>query len=223
MNAHQMTKALQQKFGSAVLETKEFRGEHTLVVTLESAKPLLKYCRDELAFDYLVDVSSLDYYMGKEPRFEMVYELYGYGHHQHLRVRAAVAEDVEVPTVSDLWPTADWHEREVYDMMGIKFSGHPDLRRILMWEGYPYFPLRKDFPLEGKPSDMPDVGFTEVAPMADGPFVTNAGSGRRHCDTRAAFAQARGVSVISQIHLICLFPRRPERAAPTQRSHFLIP
>jgi NADH-quinone oxidoreductase subunit C len=92
-------------------------------------------------------------------------------------VRAAVAEDVHVPTVSDIWPTADWHEREVYDMMGIKFSGHPDLRRILMWEGYPFFPLRKDFPLEGKPSEMPDVGFTKVAPMADGPFVTSAGSG----------------------------------------------
>jgi NADH-quinone oxidoreductase subunit C len=62
-------------------------------------------------------------------------------------------------------------------MMGIKFSGHPDLRRILMWEGYPYFPLRKDFPLEGLPSDMPDVGFTKTAPMADGPFVTSAGVG----------------------------------------------
>jgi NADH-quinone oxidoreductase subunit C len=176
MNAAQMADALKQKFSDAVLETKEFRGEHTLVVKLASAKPLLKYCRDELNFDYLVDVCSLDY-MGKEPRFEMVYHLYGYGHLQHLRVRAAVAEDEEVPTVSDIWPTANWHEREVYDMMGIKFSGHPDLRRILMWEGYPYFPLRKDFPLEGKPSDMPDVGFSKVAPMADGPFVTNAGIG----------------------------------------------
>ncbi len=175
MNAPEMAQALKQKFGDAVLEVKEFRGEHTLVVTLASAKPLLKYCRDELNFDYLVDVSSLDY-MGKEPRFEMVYELYGYGHLQHLRVRCAVAEDEPVPTVSDIWATADWHEREVYDMMGIQFAGHPDLRRILMWEGYPFFPLRKDFPLEGKPSDMPDVGFTKVAPMADGPFVTAAGA-----------------------------------------------
>ncbi|WP_395742033.1 NADH-quinone oxidoreductase subunit C [Prosthecobacter sp.] len=175
MKAPQMVEALKQKFSDAVLETKEFRGEHTLVVKLASAKPLLKYCRDELNFDYLVDVSSLDY-MGREPRFEMVYELYGYGHLQHLRVRAAVAEDEEVPTVSDLWPTANWHEREVYDMMGIKFSGHPDLRRILMWEGFPFFPLRKDFPLEGKPSDMPEVGFSKVAPMADGPFVTAAGA-----------------------------------------------
>ena len=67
------------------------------------------------------------------------------------------------------------HEREAYDMMGIRFAGHPDLRRILMWEGYPYYPLRKDFPLEGKPSEMPDVAFTDPIPLEGGPFVTLAG------------------------------------------------
>lgn len=175
MNAAQMVTALKEKFGEAVLSTTEFRGEQTLQVTLASAKPVLKYCRDELNFDYMVDISSLDH-MGQEPRFEMVYEIYGYGHLQHLRIKAQIPDDEEVPTVSDIWPTADWHEREIWDMMGIKFAGHPDLRRILMWEGYPYFPLRKDFPLAGKPSDLPEVGFTNIAPMADGPFVTSAGA-----------------------------------------------
>lgn len=175
MNAAQMVTALKEKFGDAVLSTTEFRGEHTLQATLAGTKPLLKYCRDELDFDYLVDISSLDH-MGQEPRFEMVYELYGYGHHQHLRIKCLIPDGEEPATVSDIWPTADWHEREVWDMMGIKFAGHPDLRRILMWEGYPYFPLRKDFPLAGKPSDMPEVGFTHIAPMADGPFVTTAGA-----------------------------------------------
>ena len=80
-----------------------------------------------------------------------------------------------MPTVTTVWRTADWHEREIYDMMGIRFRGHPDLRRILMWEGYPYFPLRKDFPLAGKPTDMPEVAFSKRAPLEGGPFVTVAG------------------------------------------------
>jgi len=91
----------------------------------------------------------------------------------HLRFKLKVPEETgAVDTVSDIWPTANWHEREAYDMMGIKFNRHPDLRRILMWEGYPYFPLRKDFPLEGLPSEMPDIAFTKVTPMEGGPFVT---------------------------------------------------
>ena len=103
----------------------------------------------------------------------MVYELYGLAHHQHLRVKSPLAEEQEAPTVSDLWPTANWHEREVFDMMGIRFDGHPDLRRILMWEGYPFHPLRKEFPLAGKASEMPEVAFTGIAPLEGGPFVTS--------------------------------------------------
>ncbi len=94
-----------------------------------------------------------------------------------------------VDTVSDIWPTADWHEREIYDMMGLRFNNHPDLRRILMWEGYPYFPLRKEFPLEGLPSDMPDVAFTAAAPLEGGPL-----SRAQHRDderSRAASARRR--------------------------------
>lgn len=188
MNAAQMVTALKEKFGDAVLATTEFRGEHTLQVTQASAKALLKYCRDEFNFDYLVDISSLDN-MGEEPRFEMVYELYGYGHLQHLRVKSKIPDGENPPTVSDIWPTANWHEREVWDMMGIQFDGHPDLRRILMWEGYPYFPLRKDFPLAGRPSEMPDVAFTGIAPLADGPFVTSAGG----ADTIAREPRAKKV------------------------------
>ncbi len=189
MNLSEIVSALKQKFGDAVLSTVEAHGEHSVNVRLEQVKNLLRYCRDEMAFDYLVDVSSLDH-LDSEPRFEMVYELYGYSHAQHLRIKARVDEDQPVPTVSDLWPTADWHEREVFDMMGILFDGHPDLRRILMWEGYPFYPLRKDFPLEGKPSDEPEVAFTRVAPLEGGPFVTCAGEG----DTIAHEPRARSVA-----------------------------
>jgi len=81
-----------------------------------------------------------------------------------------------LPSVIGVWRTVNWHEREIYDMMGIRFRGHPDLRRILMWEGYPYFPLRKDFPLAGKPSDIPGVAFSKPAPLEGGPFVTVSGA-----------------------------------------------
>src|SRR5207253_1297472 len=133
------------------------------------------FAKQELGFDYLVDLSSVDNY-GEDPRFTLVYELYGYGLRQHLRLKINVSEEkAEAPTVSTVWKTADWHEREIYDMMGIRFRGHPDLRRILMWEGYPYFPLRKDFPLGGKPTELPEVAFTNPAPLEGGPFVTVPG------------------------------------------------
>ena len=106
----------------------------------------------------------------------MVYELVTLDDSKHLRVKSKVAEDEKVPSATDLWLGADWHEREVYDMMGIGFTNHPNLKRILMWEGYPFHPLRKDFPLAGRPSEMPDVAFTGVAPLAGGPFVTAPGS-----------------------------------------------
>jgi len=90
-----------------------------------------------------------------------------------LRLKVRVSEDhLEIPSVTSVWATADWHEREAFDMFGVRFTGHPDLRRILMWDGYPFYPLRKDFPLGGKPSAMPDVAFSESAPLEGGPFVT---------------------------------------------------
>ncbi len=172
MNASEAIASINQHCAGAIESQHEFRNEHTIVVKLDQLHAVLAHCKEQLAFDYLIDICSLDHF-GEEPRFEMVYEVYGLGHHTHLRVRSAVSEDTgTVPTVTDLWPTANWHERVVYDMMGIRFSDHPDLRRILMWEGYPFYPLRKEFPLAGKASEMPDVAFTGVAPLEGGPFVT---------------------------------------------------
>ena len=155
-----------------VLKKSEFRGETTLYVERTEIKDLARFAKDELGFTYLIDLSGVDHF-GAEPRFEVVYELYQFETGLHLRLKISVSEDeLEVPTVSDIWATADWHEREAYDMYGLKFTGHPELTRILMWEGYPFYPLRKDFPLGGRPSDMPDVAFTKSAPLAGGPFVT---------------------------------------------------
>ncbi|MEO0448091.1 MAG: NADH-quinone oxidoreductase subunit C [Verrucomicrobiota bacterium] len=166
---------LKKAHSSMIRETVEFRGEQTVIVDASQLHGFLKACF-EAGFDYLVDISSLDH-MGEDPRFEVVYELYSYSSHEHLRVRSEVPEEsCTMPTAIDIWPTADWHEREIYDMMGILFSDHPDLRRILMWDGYPFYPLRKDFPLEGKESELPDVAFTGKAPLAGGPFVTSPGA-----------------------------------------------
>ncbi|EEF60812.1 NADH-quinone oxidoreductase subunit C [Pedosphaera parvula] len=176
MSSLELAQQLKAKFGDLISDPAEFRGEVT--IKIGDAERIAEVCavaKKELGFDYLVDLSSVDNY-GNDPRWTLVYELYGYGHHCHLRLKTDVSEEKsELPTISTVWRTANWHEREIYDMMGIRFSGHPDLRRILMWEGYPYFPLRKDFPLAGKPSEMPEVAFTKPAPLEGGPFVTIAG------------------------------------------------
>ena len=170
MTTAQLAEKIKERFPN-LLQT-EFRDEISVQVPLEQIESACQICRHELGFDFLVDISSVDHF-GEEPRFEIVYELYSLEQNIHLRLKTKVSEDqLEVPTMSSLWEGANWHEREIFDMMGIRFTNHPDLRRILMWDGYPYFPLRKDFPLEGKPSNMPDVAFSDIAPLAGGPFVT---------------------------------------------------
>jgi len=176
MSALELAQKLEVQFGKLVSSPMEFRGEVTVMIAdAERIAEVCAFAKQSLGFDYLVDISSVDNY-GSDPRWTVVYELYGYGHRCHLRLKTDVSEEKsELPTVTAVWRTADWHEREIYDMMGVRFHGHPDLRRILMWDGYPYFPLRKDFPLAGKPTDLPDVAFTKTAPLEGGPFVTLAG------------------------------------------------
>ena len=172
MTGPELLASLERLFGDKIRAKTEFRGETTFLIAREDLREVARFCRDEVCFDYLLDISSVDNF-GLEPRFEVVYELYSLKMGVHLRLKLTVSEDdPTVDTISDIWPAADWHEREIYDMMGIRFNNHPDLRRILMWEGYPYFPLRKEFPLEGLPSNMPDVAFTASAPLEGGPFVT---------------------------------------------------
>jgi NADH-quinone oxidoreductase subunit C len=145
---------------------------------------VLRSLKDEHGFDMLVDVSGVDWAPGATPRFTVVYHVFSTTGHEYVRVAAACADDgsPEMPSATGLWPGANWHEREAYDMFGIRFSGHPDLRRILMWDEYPHFPLRKDFPLAGIETTLPDaevVAETKTgaiaAPMMGGPFVASQG------------------------------------------------
>lgn len=173
MSALDLAQQLRGRFGEIIAAPAEFRGEISLnVAEPERIAEICSVAKKDLGFDYLVDITGIDNY-GDDPRWVIIYHLYGLTHGSYLRLKTNVSEEQsELPTVTTVWRTANWHEREIYDMMGIKFNGHPDLRRILMWEGYPFFPLRKEFPLEGLPSEMPDVAFSQAAPMEGGPFVT---------------------------------------------------
>lgn len=176
MAALESAKKIQAKFGALISEPVVFRDEVSL--TLADPEQILAVCQHaklQLGFDYLVDLSSVDNY-GEDPRWTLVYHLRSSKTGEEVRIKTSVSEEKsELPSVLGVWRTVNWHEREVYDMMGIRFAGHPDLRRILMWDGYPYFPLRKDFPLAGKPTDLPGVAFTQPAPLEGGPFVTAPG------------------------------------------------
>lgn len=135
----------------AVAEVREFRGELTLVVPREHLRRAAEFLQGEagLEFAYLSDITGVDRFPN-EPRFELNYHLLSISRRERLRLKVHIAgADPAVETVTPVWPTANWHEREVFDLFGIRFAGHPDLRRILMpedWEGYP---LRKDYPVEG--------------------------------------------------------------------------
>jgi len=177
VNATDYANKLREQFGAVISSPEEFRGEITVhIADSERIADVSAFAKIKLGFNLLVDVSSIDNY-GEDPRWTIAYELYGIDTGSYLRLKVSVSEEKsELPTVTGVWRTADWHEREIYDMMGIRFRGHPDLRRIIMWEGYPHFPLRKDFPLGGKPTDLPEIAFTKTAPIEGGPFVTAPGS-----------------------------------------------
>ena len=144
---------------------------------------LFFHLRDEETFDLLVDLTAIDHGETAETRFSVVSHLYSRIHRDYLRVHS-VCEDNEspkFPSVSSVFPAANWHEREAYDMFGIHFTDHPNLKRILMWDGYPYYPLRKDFPLAGIETPLPAADVAEVtnasvdpAPMMGGPFVSTS-------------------------------------------------
>jgi NADH-quinone oxidoreductase subunit C len=147
---HRALGKLQEKFAAAILEVKEFRGETTVTVKKEEIVSVCSFLKSEFRYNMLTDVTAVDYLGKKADRFMMVYHLYSIPNKDRIRIKAPVAEgDCSIASLTGLWNSANFLEREVFDLMGVIFSGHPDLRRILMtddWEGHP---LRKDYPLQG--------------------------------------------------------------------------
>lgn len=151
-------KKLKEKFPNAVLEVKTFRGEVTVTVHKKDVYEICKflYSDPDLQYQMLVDLCGVDFFP-ESPRFEVVYLLYSMKNQQRLRMKIKVGESESVSSVESIWKAANWLEREVYDLFGIPFDNHPDLRRILLWDGYEGHPLRKDFPVEGPDFDKPFV------------------------------------------------------------------
>ncbi|HEX3728036.1 MAG TPA: NADH-quinone oxidoreductase subunit C [Pirellulales bacterium] len=151
MPESQTLTAFRTKFPS--LAWSEFRGDQRAVVPCGELSAVLGYLRYELGFDLLVDITCVDYlnYRGATDRFGLVYLLTSTETNERLTLRVFVNDpDPTVPSAVPLWAGADWMEREVWDMFGIRFEGHPDLRRILLPEEFTAFPLRKDYPLQGR-------------------------------------------------------------------------
>lgn len=165
--------------------TKRPSADHT-AVNCPAAK-LIEFCtalRDEFHYDLLIDVTGVDW-DASSPRFTGIYHFLSTTKHEYLRVASDCEDDINpaLPSLCSLFAAANWHERETYDLLGIRYEGHPDLRRILMWDAYPYHPLRKDFPLAGIEVPLPAADVEGVtgarviaAPMMGGPF-TSSGDG----------------------------------------------
>ncbi|MCX6624962.1 MAG: NADH-quinone oxidoreductase subunit C [Acidobacteria bacterium] len=135
---------LKEQFQDQVVECASYLGQNFVVARPASVIQILDYLKLELDFDYLVDITAVDW-PKKAERFELVYILYSFQRNERVRVKAAIADGVKAESAVVLYPTANWLEREVYDMFGIEFEGHPDLRRILMPDDWQGFPLRKDY------------------------------------------------------------------------------
>ena len=164
-----IAQAISERFPDEVIEIREFRGQVSVTVRKERVKEILTYLRStpQFSFNHLQDVTGVDYLGRKALRFEVVYHLFSISHRHSIRIKAEVGQDdPSIDSVVDIWQGANWPERECYDLMGIRFNGHPDLRRVLLpedWEGHP---LRKDYPLKSDLGERDWKGFKEVVATA---------------------------------------------------------
>ncbi|MDR3605306.1 MAG: NADH-quinone oxidoreductase subunit C [Syntrophaceae bacterium] len=162
MNQDHIKEKLSEKFGADALQFETCPGQMSILVPSEKILDICRYLRDdpELKFDFLTFVGGVDYYPAK-PRFELVYQIYSVSNIQRLRLKSRVDETDAGPaciqSVSKVWMTADWHERETAEMFGVVFRGHPDPRKLLLPDEWRVHPLRKDFPLLGTEEDTPDL------------------------------------------------------------------
>lgn len=145
--------SLKQTFGSAILETHNYLGNETAVVARRQILEVIRFLRDTpgLEFNFMMDLAGADY-PSRDERFEVIYHLYSLRHKKRVRIKTRCpASDPKILSITSLYKAADWFEREAFDMFGILFEGHPNLKRILMFEEFEGYPLRKDYPVNKRP------------------------------------------------------------------------
>ena len=171
--AHAQVAELEQAVPGVVVEAAELAGQVTVTVAFEKLATACRACKERLGYDYLVDLTAVDWKDRPEGRFDLVYWLHRHRDERRLRLKVHAADGVEVPTATGVWKTANWMEREAFDMFGVYFAGHPNLERILTWEGFNGHPLRKDFPIEG--IDTGAAIYPDVYPPGGGPVAGGEG------------------------------------------------
>jgi NADH-quinone oxidoreductase subunit C len=165
-SAHPWVASIRSALPDAVVSAKEFAKQVTVLVRRERIAQVARHLKDTEDFRYCVDVTAVDW-RERQPRFDVVYHFYSFSKNDRIRVKCGVADGEEVPSISEVFLAANWSERETWDMFGIPFAGHPDLRRILTWDGFHGYPLRKDFPVEGV--DTGAAVYPEEWPEGGGP------------------------------------------------------
>lgn len=170
---HPLVKEIAAVLPDVVLEAFEFAGQVTLTVPRERIAEVCRACKDRLDYKFLVDLTAVDWKERPEGRFDVVYWMHRFTDSARLRLKVKVADGVAVASVTGVWKVANWMEREAFDMFGIYFADHPNLERILTWEGFSGHPLRKDFPIEG--IDTGAAIYPDVYPPGGGPVAGEGG------------------------------------------------
>jgi NADH-quinone oxidoreductase subunit C len=165
-SGHPWVESIRASVPDAVVAAKEFAQQVTVTVAPGKIREVVRHLKEKEDFRYCVDVTAVDW-KTREPRYDVVYHFYSFSKNDRIRVKCPVAAGGEVPSIATVFLAANWSERETYDMFGIRFEGHPDLRRILTWEGFRGHPLQKDFPLEG--IDTGAAIYPEEWPEGGGP------------------------------------------------------
>jgi NADH-quinone oxidoreductase subunit C len=165
-SGHPWVESLRAALPDTVVSAKEFAGQLTVSVARESIARVARHLKDAEDFTYCVDVTAVDW-KDRQPRFDVVYHFYSFSKNARIRVKCSAGDGEDVPSIASVYLAANWPERETWDMFGIRFAGHPDLRRILTWEGFHGHPLRKDFPVEG--IDTGAAIYPEEWPEGGGP------------------------------------------------------